>query len=174
MTTAQLETTDLSAYAGTWALEPTGPSVGFVTEAMWVLTVGRTMRAVDGTVTVGTDGALSVSVVFDAATTDTKNRKRDAHLKTEDCFEIQKYPTITFAVTAAPPLPTGQVELTGDLTIHGRSRPVTVLADVSATEERATFTAGFDIDRSAWGITWSKTGAGLSDHMTVTAAFTRS
>jgi len=174
MSTTQLKITDLSAYAGTWTLDPARSSVEFLTKAMWVLTVKGTVRAVDGTATVGADGAMTGSIVFDAASFDTKNKKRDAHLRTEDFFEVQKYPTITFAVTGASPLPTGQVELTGELTVHGRSRPVTVQADVSGTQEQATVTAGFDIDRSAWGITWSKLGAGLSNLVTVTATFTRS
>jgi polyisoprenoid-binding protein YceI len=65
------------------------------------------------------------------------------------------------------------VELTGDLTIHGSTRPLTVLADVSTDGGSATVSAEVDIDRSAWGLTWAKMGAALTNHAVIKARFTK-
>jgi len=173
MTPTTLQVTDLSTYAGTWALDPARTSVEFLTKAMWVLKVRGTMQVAEGSATVAPDGALTGSLVLDTATIDTKNKKRDTHLQTADFFEVQKYPTITFTATSGTPLPSGQMELVGELVIHGRSRPITVLADVTGTDTEATFTATFDVDRSAWGLTWTKMGAAVANQVTVTATFVK-
>jgi polyisoprenoid-binding protein YceI len=164
---------DLSPYAGTWTLDPSQTSIEFHTKAMWVLNVKGTFRAIEGGGTVGADGSTRGSIVLDAASVDTKKKKRDDHLRTKDFFEVDAFPTITFTVTGAHPKGAGKVELTGDLTIHGLSRPVPLLADVRADGGSAIVSVEADIDRSAWGLTWAKMGTGLKNHMVIKARFTR-
>ena len=173
MTSPNETVTDLSAFAGTWTLDPAHTSVVFLTKAMWVLNVRGTFKALEGTGTVGGDGSVSGTLVIDAASVDTKKKKRDTHLRTADFFEVEVHPTITFAVTNAHPKGAGKVELVGDLTIHGTTRPVSVLADVHATGSSATVVAELDIDRSEWGLTWAKLGAGLTNHLEISARFTK-
>ncbi len=76
-------------------------------------------------------------------------------------------------MTNAHPEGAGKVELAGDLTIRGTSRPVTVLADVDVTGSSATVVAELDIDRSAWGLNWAKLGAALTNHLEINARFTK-
>jgi polyisoprenoid-binding protein YceI len=173
MTSPHETAADLSPYAGTWTLDPSQTSIEFHTKAMWVLNVKGTFKAIEGKGTVGADGRISGSIVFDAASVDTKQKKRDDHLRTADFFEVDAFPTITFAVTDAHPKGTDQAELIGDLTVHGTTRPLTLLADVSLNGGSATVSTEVDIDRSAWGLTWAKMGAGLKNHLVIKARFTK-
>lgn len=171
MTSTNQTVADLSAFAGTWTLDPGQTSVVFHTKALWLVNVQGTFKAIEGSGIVGVDGSVSGSIVLDAASVDTNKKKRDIHLRQADFFEVDTYPTITFTVTNAHPIGVGQAELSGDLTIHGATRAVTLLADVSVTGGSATVSAELDIDRSAWGITWAKMGAGLSNHVAINARF---
>jgi polyisoprenoid-binding protein YceI len=173
MTSPDETTADLSPYAGTWTLDPSQTSVEFHTKAVWVVNVMGTFKSIEGGGTVGADGSTRGSIVLDAASVDTKKKKRDEHLRTADFFEVNAFPTITFVVTDAHPKGIGKVELTGDLTIHGSTRPLTLLADVSVHGGSATVSVEADIDRSAWGLTWAKMGAGLKNHVVINARFTR-
>ena len=173
MTSPNEAVTDLSAFAGSWSLDPAHTAVAFVTKAVWVLNVRGAFKAIEGSGTVGADGSVSGSIVLDAASVDTKTKKRDDHLRTADFFEVDAHPTITFTVTGAHPKGAGKVELDGSLTIHGVTRPLTVLADVSLADGSATVASEFDIDRSEWGLTWAKMGAGLKNHVVINARFTK-
>jgi polyisoprenoid-binding protein YceI len=171
MTPPDQTAADLSQFAGTWTLDPARTSIVFHTKAMWILKVKGQVTALEGSGTVGADGSFSGSLVLDPATIDTKNKKRDAHLRTADFFEVDAYPTMTFTASGARPNGAGKVEVTGTLTIHGQPRPLVVEADVSATGDAATVVAEVDIDRAAWGLTWAKMGAGLANHVVVSAHF---
>jgi polyisoprenoid-binding protein YceI len=164
----------LSTLAGSWTLDPTRCSVAFSTKAMWLFTVHGTVKAISGRGAVGPDGSVSGSLVFDAASFDTRNKRRDTHLRSADFFEVGAYPTFAYAVTGARPLEAGRYEVEGTLTIRDQSRPVTVLADVQATETAATVTAEVDIDRAAWGLTWAKMGTALANRVVISARFTKS
>ena len=164
---------DLPAYAGRWTLDPSHTSIEFHTKAMWVLPVKGTFKSIEGSGTVDANGRVIGSIVLDAASVDTKKKKRDDHLRTADFFEAGAFPTVAFAVTDAQPKGAGKVELTGDLTIHGSTRPLTVLADVSIDGGSATVSTEVDIDRGAWGLTWAKMGASLANHVVINARFTK-
>jgi polyisoprenoid-binding protein YceI len=138
---------------------------------MWVFKVKGTFKAIEGGLTVSEDGAVSGSLVLDAASVDTGTAKRDIHLRTADFFEVATYPTIVFSVTSARPTAPGQVELTGTLTIHGQTKPLNLVAHVEASATDAMVSAATDIDRSGWGLTWSKMGAGLANHVVLKAHF---
>jgi polyisoprenoid-binding protein YceI len=113
------------------------------------------------------------TLVLDAASIDTKNTKRDAHLRTEDFFEVEKYPTLVVNVFGATPTPTGAYDFNASLTIHGQERPVKFSGPVSIDDGVATVKVETDIDRSEWGVSWAKMGAGLKNHVIVTARFTK-
>jgi polyisoprenoid-binding protein YceI len=173
MTSPNETAADLTAYAGSWTLDPSQTSIEFHTKAVWVANVKGTFRAIEGSGTVSADGSVSGSIVLDAASVDTKKKKRDDHLRTADFFEVTAFPTITFTVTDAHPKGTGKAELAGNLTIHGLTRPLALLADVSVVGGSATVSAELDIDRTAWGMTWAKMGAGLKNHVVINARFTK-
>jgi polyisoprenoid-binding protein YceI len=164
---------DLSALAGSWSLDPSQTSIVFHTKAMWMFKVKGTIKAIEGGGTVGADGSVSGSLVMDAASVDTNKKKRDDHLRAADFFEVDQFPTITFTISSAHTAGEGKVEVAGTLTIHGQTRPLTFLADVSVTDGSATVSAEVDIDRSAWGLSWAKMGAGLANRVLVSARFTK-
>jgi polyisoprenoid-binding protein YceI len=174
MTATEQPSGTLSTLAGSWTLDRDNSSIVFSTKAMWLFPVKGSAKAVSGGGKVEPDGTVTGSIVFDAASIDTKNKKRDGHLRTADFFEVETYPTITFTVNDSRPLNDGQVELSGTLTIRDHARPLTVRADVQAADATATVSTEFDIDRSEWGLTWAKMGAGLANHVVIRAQFTRS
>jgi polyisoprenoid-binding protein YceI len=103
----------------------------------------------------------SVDVSIQAASVDTNERDRDAHLRSADFFDVAQYPTLTFksgAITRRGPL--GFV-LTGDLTIHGVTRPVSFDVDFLGKakdpwgNERIAFEAETTVNRKDYGLNWN-------------------
>jgi len=93
---------------------------------------------------------------------DTDNEKRDAHLKSPDFFDAEKYPYITFTSKQVSDVEGNQFKVTGDLTIKGITKPVTLSVEYlgSAVDpwgnERVAFNAHGTIDRRDFGLTWNK------------------
>ena len=173
MTSADQTPTDLRSFVGRWVLDPEQTSIVFRTKAVWVFPAKGTAKAIEGSGTVGDDGSLSGALVIDAASIDTKNKKRDAHLRTADFFEVEKFPTITFETTSGRLADSGKVELAGSFTVHGQTRPLTLVADVNAAGDTATVSTEVDIDRSDWGLSLTPFGAGLKNHVAITARFNK-
>jgi polyisoprenoid-binding protein YceI len=163
----------LSPLEGSWMIDPARTSVEFDTRAMWFVKVKGTLKAIDGSGSVGPDGAVGGTLVLDAASIDTHIAKRDAHLKSADFLDAAKYPTIVFVATGAGPVPSGQVELTGTLTVRGVTRPLEFLADVHTTTTELTVAAEIDIDRTAWEVGRPKVGLGLTSRVSVNACFVK-
>ena len=95
-------------FTGTWALNPERTSVTFRTKAMWVLPVKGTAKALAGDAEITPGGAVTGTLVIDAASFDTKNTKRDDHLRSEHLLEVAKYPTIVFKATGGRPVGAGR------------------------------------------------------------------
>lgn len=126
-------------------------------------TIGRFNEA-EGTITMDDAdiGSSSIELSIDAASIDTNHAERDAHLRSPDFFNVEEYPTITFESTAIEPTGDDTAEVTGDLTMHGVTRPVTF--DVTLNKVAAhpvpsydgVMTAGFSargsLQRSDFGI----------------------
>jgi polyisoprenoid-binding protein YceI len=99
----------------------------------------------------------SFELTINANSIDTSNRKRDDHLRSPDFFNVKQFPALTFKSTAVQPIKDGY-EVTGDLTMHGVTRPVTFkLAGGQSAEfppgvHRTGFSAEFVIKRSEFGI----------------------
>jgi polyisoprenoid-binding protein YceI len=166
-------TSDLSRLAGSWVLDPEKTTVTFRTKAMWVLPVKGTAKALSGDAQISPDAAVKATLVIDAASFDTKNKKRDDHLRSEDFLEVVKYPTIVFTANGGRPAGAGRVEITGVLTVHGATQPLTLQAEVTGSENSATVSTEVEIDRSLWGLSWAKMGAGLKNQVAIRAHFNR-
>ena len=158
MTSPNENSVDLRDFAGKWALDPDRTSIVLHTKAMWVFPAKGTAKAIEGVGTVAPDGGLSGTLVIDAASIDTKNKKRDAHLRTADFFEVEKFPTITFEVTSGRLADSGKLELTGTLTVHGQTRPLSVVADLNVAADAVTVSTEVAIDRSDWGLSLTRSG----------------
>ncbi len=104
----------------------------------------------------------SVEFTIKSASIDTDDANRDEHLRSPDFFEVTKYPTISFKSTSVVPKSATQFEVTGDLTMHGVTKritlPVTFLG--WARDPRGNEKAGFEIaatlDRKDYNITWNR------------------
>jgi len=107
-----------------------------------------------------TSGQLEVTI--QAASLTTGNEGRDNHLKSADFFEVEKYPTLTYKSRKVTPTGDGEYEISGELTMHGITKPVTLKAEISdevaspfgGTKVGVSATA--KIDREAFGLTWNQ------------------
>ncbi len=108
--------------------------------------------------------AAKVETKIDAASINTNNEHRDGDLKSENFFDVTKYPDITFTSTKVEKVEAG-LKVTGDLTMHGVTKPVVLDVEILGTGAHpmikggqvAGFSARTKIDRKDFGITWNKT-----------------
>jgi polyisoprenoid-binding protein YceI len=104
--------------------------------------------------------ASSVELTVRAASIDTANNDRDEDLRSKKFFDVQTWPTLTFTSTKVVAKEGAMLEVTGNLTLHGVTRqvtlPVAVLGTMRAPRgEKAGFETSFTIDRKEYGITWN-------------------
>jgi len=122
-----------------------------------------------------------IELTIQAASIDTDNDRRDQHLKSEDFFFVEKYPTITFKSTRIVPAEkAGNFQVTGDLTLRGVTRPVTLavqllgFGEVPGMGYRGGFTATTTINRQDFGVKWNKVldtgGTLLADEVQIECA----
>ena len=148
--------------AGTYAIDASHTHAGFVVRHLMVSKVRGAFSGVSGTVTVADDVTQSsVEVEIDPATIDTRDAGRDEHLRSNDFFGTDEFPTITFVSTGLR-RDGGAWVLDGDLTIKGISRPVRLEVEfLGAANDpwggsRLGFTASGELDREDWGLTWNQ------------------
>ncbi len=164
-----------AALAGDWSLDASRSTVELKTKSMWGLaTVKGVFREVTGEGTVAADGKVSGTIRVAAASIDTKNSRRDKHLRSNDFFDVDNYPDIIFVADGAAPSSDG-VTVTGTLTVHDRRRPVSFPATVSVPGGGEVWLdAEVQINRADFGLTWSQLGvASMSNTITVHAIFNR-
>lgn len=120
--------------------------------------------------------ASSVNFTVQSASIDTANNDRDEHLRGPDFFDVQKYPTLSFASTSVKAKDANNLEVTGDLTLHGVTKRITIpvefLGAVKGPRgEKAGFESTFTLNRKDYGIVWNRVldaGPVLSDDVKVT------
>jgi polyisoprenoid-binding protein YceI len=161
--------------AGEWVLDPGKSSIRLKNGSMWGLVrVNGVFREISGNGTVSADGEVSGTVTVVAASIDTKNTKRDTHLRSADFFDSGNNPDITF--TADGIRPSGQgATVTGALTVRDRRRPLSFDAAVSAPGDGEIWLdAKVRINRANFGLTWNQMGvASMTSTLTIHAVFTR-
>jgi polyisoprenoid-binding protein YceI len=169
----------LSALSGTYALDAAHTRIGFVARHAMVTKVRGAFNEFEGTATLDFDDVTrsTASVTITAASIDTRNAQRDAHLRSNDFLAMDEFPTITFRSTAARQTGEAEFELDGDLTVRGVTRPVTVPFVFEGTAQdpfgntRVGFEGSVVINRKDFGITWNaalETGGVLvSDKVTL-------
>ncbi len=107
----------------------------------------------DGKVTYGPDGKLQgVDVTIDTTSVWSDTEKLTGHLKSEDFFAVEKYPTATFVSTKIEPGEGDMVNITGNLDMHGVKKAVTFPATVKMEGGKLVADADFKINRFDWGI----------------------
>ncbi len=119
----------------------------------------------------------SVEFTIQAASIDTGNANRDTHLKSPDFFDVEKFPTITFKSTSITAKSKNDFDVTGDLTMHGVTKRVTLPVTFggfqnTARGEKAGFEIETTLNRKDYGVLWNKTldegGYLLGDDVKVT------
>ncbi len=164
------------AGAGRWVLDPGKSSAAISHKTMWgLMTVRGSFSDLAGEGDVDADGSVTGTLKVGAASVDTKNPKRDKHLRSADFFDAEAHPYITFTARDVKVTGTGELAVTGDLEAAGTSRPLSVTAKVSeASADSATLTASADVDQAAHGMTWNQMGLLKGPAIvSVTAHFTR-
>jgi polyisoprenoid-binding protein YceI len=132
----------------------------------------------DGTIVYDKDNpaASKVGFTIQAASIDTGNADRDKHLRSADFFDVEKFPTLTFASTQVKAQDKDTLEVTGDLTMHGVTKKVTIPVDFLGTAktpngEKAGFETTFTLNRKDFAIIWNRvmdTGPVLGEDVKVT------
>ena len=156
-------TTAVEDIAGDYTLDVTHTRLGFSARHAMVTTVRGQFAEFEGTAHVDTanPAASSAKVVITAAGIDTGNADRDGHLRSADFFDVETYPEITFEATDVARVDAVTWRLTGDLTIKGVSRPVSIDFEStgSARDPFGNLRVGFEgsttINRKDWGLTWN-------------------
>jgi polyisoprenoid-binding protein YceI len=161
---------------GHWSLDPAASSVEFHVKHFWgVMTVRGRFEQLAGEGTVEADGSVSGRLQIAAASVNTKNRKRDEHLRSADFFDAEQHPTIV--VTAQRLIPAGSGALRGQISLEvaGRQQALEPTVEVvDATTDAVTFRAETTVDRSVFGMTWSPLGmASPQARAVATARFIR-
>ncbi|GAA1265520.1 MULTISPECIES: YceI family protein [Streptomyces] len=145
---------------GVWQLDAAASTVALRHKTMWnLVTVKGTFGVVGGRGEVSSDGSAIGTITLDAASLDTKNNKRDEHLRSADFFDAANHPEITFAVHSAKVRTADSVEVSGQLTVRGISRAQTLTARlVAADGEAVTLETEFTVDRGEFGLNWNQMG----------------
>jgi polyisoprenoid-binding protein YceI len=147
-----------------WNIDASHSSLQFSVRHMVITKVRGAFESYRGTLELdeGDDFApRKVSVVIDAASINTSERKRDEHLRSSDFLDVAAYPTLTFESRAIERAGR-RYRIEGDLTIHGVTRPVTLDAEFQGQGkdpwggQRAAFSAKASIDREDFGLTWNQ------------------
>jgi len=163
--TLALATLATPALAATWTLDPPHSNVQFSVRHMMLSNVRGEFTKVSGTVEgdPGAPAAATISATIDAASINTREPKRDEHLKSADFLDVAQFPTITFKSKRIESAASGKFKVTGDLTLHGVTKEVVLdVSDLTPPvkdpmgKTRAGATATTKIDRKDFGIDWSK------------------
>jgi polyisoprenoid-binding protein YceI len=146
-----------------WTLDPTHSKVGFRVKHLMISNVAGSFREFSGNVTTEGDDFTTADISFslNAASVDTEMADRDAHLKSPDFFDTAVYPVITFKGKGLKDLGDDIYNLTGDLTIKGVSKPVTLTVEFGGIMSdpwgnvKAGFSLSGKINRKDWGLNWN-------------------
>ncbi|MEU1184957.1 YceI family protein [Streptomyces sp. NPDC005820] len=156
-------TPDLAAVTGDYAIDPAHSTIGFVARHAMVTNVKGKFNDFTGSLHLdGTDPSRSTaSIDVKMESIDTGSADRDGHLKSSDFFKTDEFPTMTFRSTSAEALGGEDYRITGDLSILGVTRSITIDLEFNGSakdpfgNERAGFEGKAEILRSEWGLTWN-------------------
>jgi polyisoprenoid-binding protein YceI len=166
--------------AATWDIDAMHSAAKFTVKHMMVTNVTGEFGGMKGTFTIDDKDMkkTTTEATIDATTLSTHNEKRDQHLKSADFFDVTKFPTLTFKSTKFTPKKRGEYELTGNLTMHGVTKPVTLtvteftkpVKGMDGTMARGLSATG-KINRKDWNLSWNKTldagGLAVGDDVTL-------
>jgi polyisoprenoid-binding protein YceI len=133
--------TDFRHLSGTWRLDPRATSLKFRSRLLFIPFGKGVVRAKAGHAEVSSAGRASGTFVVDPASIKSRIAKRDAHLRSADYFDVEKYPAITFTSSEVRAVGPGEVHIIGESEVRGQTSPLTVVAHIVARDRHATLTA---------------------------------
>jgi polyisoprenoid-binding protein YceI len=148
----------------TWNIDPVHTVAEFKVKHMMISNVKGQFTAVKGVLALNetalTDSLIEASI--DAASINTREPQRDAHLKSADFFDVEKFPTLSFKSTRISRVKDGELAVAGDLTIHGVTRNVVFNVEGPTApgkdpwgNTRMGLAATTKINRKDFGLTWN-------------------
>jgi polyisoprenoid-binding protein YceI len=166
-----------------WRIDPARSRAEFAVDnrvmLVMKLTVKGTFSDLAGTITLDEQHPTmsSAELVIGAASLDTKNGRRDKHLKSADFFDVEKYPQLTFTNRAVKAIDAaaGRYRIDGDLTVRGVTLPVTFDAlytapDANARERKIVLTGTATVSRRDFGMNWQSLVSRPADEAQLTVA----
>lgn len=153
------------AHADSWQIDPAHTNVEFSVRHMMISNVKGQFQKTSGTVDVNGKDPTSAKIdaTIDATSINTRVDKRDGHLKSPAFLDVDKFPTITFKSTKVEVDGPGKWKVTGDLTLHGVTKPVVLEVEGTGApindpmgNTRAGASATTKIKRSDFGLTWNQ------------------
>jgi len=162
-TTSTNPTTATSTGTTTWKIDAGHSLAEFGVKHLMVSTIKGRFTDIAGTITVDENDVTksSVEVTISVASVNTFDENRDNHLKSPDFFDVEQFPTITFKSTKVEKKSGDRLDVTGDLTIHGVTRPVTLETEFNGRgaspwgSEVIAYSAETSISRKDFGLGWN-------------------
>jgi polyisoprenoid-binding protein YceI len=147
----------------TWNIDASHTVLEFAVKHMAISTVKGRFKALSGTIQTNDAGVLeNVNVVIDATSIDTNDAQRDGHLKSPDFFNTEKHPTLEFKSTNVQSKGGHEYSVTGDLTMNGVTKAVTLEVETVAPIkdpwglQRSAASGNGKISRKEWDLTWNQ------------------
>jgi polyisoprenoid-binding protein YceI len=171
--TALLGTLAQGSLDGAWTLDPSKSSVLLKTKSMWgLLRISAVFTDLQGDLAV-VAGAVTARVAVGTGSIDTKNAKRDKHLKSDDFLASEEFPHLVFVLNSVASSSTA-IQASGTLTVRDKTRPIVLEATVAASDSKVTVTSVLDVDRGDYDVGWNQLGmASNNNSVSITAVFTR-
>ena len=147
-----------------WMIDPAHSRIEFLVRHMMISKVRGVFEQFNGSVALDEDNPANttVEVFIDAASLNTRDERRDAHLRSADFLDAENHPHLTFRSKKVERLGENTARMTGDLTIRGVTREVVMDVEFNGIakspwgQESAGFTAHTAINRKDWGLTWNQ------------------
>lgn len=169
-----------AARSTTWTLDASHSSAAFSVRHLMITNVKGEFQKLEGSVTYdpARPEAASIRASIDVASINTREAKRDEHLRSADFFDVANHPTMEFVSKSVRRADRG-LEVVGDLTIRGTTREVLLHVDGPTPEQkdpwgnaRVGASAATKIKRSDFGMTWNSAletgGVVVGDEITIT------
>ncbi|RKN65458.1 YceI family protein [Paenibacillus ginsengarvi] len=146
-----------------WAVDPTHSGIDFSVKHMMIANVKGSFHSFEASINADPEDLTTAEIEFniDVDSIDTRNKDRDAHLRSADFFDAEKYPKIQFKSTGVKATGDGEYDVTGDVTIHGVTRSETFQVTFEGAgkdpwgNEKAGFSGKGKIKRSDFGLTYN-------------------
>lgn len=145
---------------GTWNLDGAHSEIGMTVRHAGISKVRATFDEAEATLNVAEDGTANLDAKVKAASFDSNNADRDAHVRGEDFLDVETHPELTFVATGFKPAGE-EFQLAGELTIRGETKPVTFDVEFGGQAvdpfgmTRSGFSGSTAISRKEFGLTWN-------------------